>query len=416
MRYGLLDIDVTSSKPVDLPDECEGIGVLLRHGGRPVDFWIEPLPAGRTLNIGYLYDRIFSRSGIQLAQAALATDLPGIEQNESHSSPAPLPSVTIAICTKDRSELLRRTLASIQLHLALPTVQTLLDQGLRVETLVVDNKSVDERTRIASQQFDFVRYVYEPLAGLDFARNRAIRESTANLLIYLDDDAIVDSGWLPGLIDAFLANPDAGGFTGQVLPLEMETDAQILFEQNGGFRRGFKRIRFDPTMQSDPLFPGGAGVFGTGTNMAFRRDVLVDLGGFDEALDTGAPLPGGGDHDIFYRVIRSNRAMVYEPTYLVFHEHRRDMQALKRQFYSWGTGVMAFLTKSIESDPEARRNLKAVIRWWFRNQFKQLYRSVRGRHPLPVSMTVSELHGGVVGLAGEYRRSQKRTAKIRESA
>jgi hypothetical protein len=39
--------------------------------------------------------------------------------------------------------------------------------------------------------------------------------------------------------------------------------------------------------------------------MILRRDLLLEIGGFDEALDTGKPLPGGGDLDIFYRVIRA---------------------------------------------------------------------------------------------------------------
>jgi GT2 family glycosyltransferase len=217
-----------------------------------------------------------------------------------------------------------------------------------------------------------------------------------------------------GLIEAQAAHPDAAAFTGPVLPAELETEAQILFEQRGGFRRGFNKIRYHgPRWPGNPLYPCGAGIFGAGANMTFRREVLLELGGFDEALDTGAPLPGGGDLDIFYRVIRAGYPLVYEPRLLVFHHHRRDLDGLRRQYRSWGVGFMAFIAKSYRTDPALRLRQARMVKWWFKDQARQLWRSLRGRHVLPPRMILAELGGGVVGLCGEYRRSERRMARIR---
>jgi GT2 family glycosyltransferase len=147
--------------------------------------------------------------------------------------------------------------------------------------------------------------------------------------------------------------------------------------------------------------------------MTFRREVLLELGGFDEALDTGAPLPGGGDLDIFYRVIRAGYPLVYEPRLLVFHHHRRDLDGLRRQYRSWGVGFMAFIAKSYRTDPALRLRQARMVKWWFKDQARQLWRSLRGRHVLPPRMILAELGGGVVGLCGEYRRSERRMARIR---
>src|SRR5262249_52755157 len=201
-----------------------------------------------------------------------------------------------------------------------------------VDVLVVDNAPSGDGTRDLVAGRSSVRYVREPRPGLNFARNRAVREATGELLIFVDDDVVPDRGWLAGLAAAAAENPDAAAYTGQVLPLELETEAQVIFERRGGFRRGFDRIRYGPVMMGDRLYPGGAGNFGAGANMAFRLSVLRCLGGFDEALDTGAAVPGGGDLDIFYRIIRAGYAIVYEPGFLVFHEHRRDMAGLSRQY------------------------------------------------------------------------------------
>ena len=70
--------------------------------------------------------------------------------------------------------------------------------------------------------------------------------------------------------------------------------------------------------------------------MAFQRDILRNLGGFDEAMDNEIYPSQGGDMDIFYRVIRAGYSLQYEPNYLVFHQHRRELQALRHQYWTWG--------------------------------------------------------------------------------
>ena len=290
-----------------------------------------------------------------------------------------------------------------------------------MEILVVDNAPSDDRTRDLVSQRPEVSYVREPRPGLNFARNRALREARGEILAFLDDDVVVDRGWLEGLCDAWNTNRDAGAFTGQVLPMELETEAQVVFEKRGGFRRGFERVRYGPVSPGDPLYPGGAGNFGAGANMAFTTDILRALGGFDEALDTGADVPGGGDLDVFYRTIRAGHALVYEPRCLVFHQHRRDMAALRRQYErSWGLGFMCYLTKCLKTDPERRINLLRLTLWWFTNHLggliAHLANRARHREHVPPSLLAGELWGGVVGLLGGYGRSQRRVERLRRQA
>ena len=106
------------------------------------------------------------------------------------------------------------------------------------------------------------RYVLEPRPGLNFARNRAIAEARGALLAFLDDDVVVDRHWRRGLAEAVGENPDAVAFTGLVLPLELATRAQVIFEQRGGFRRGFEKIRYGARLPGNPLYPQGPGYLG----------------------------------------------------------------------------------------------------------------------------------------------------------
>ena len=246
-----------------------------------------------------------------------------------------------------------------------------------------------------------VRYVREPKAGLDFARNRALAEAGGELVAFLDDDIVADRGWFDGLLEAARENPDAALFTGAVLPYELETEAQIIFERRGGFRRGFEKIRYQgETLPGNPLYPVVAGLFGAGANMVVRRDVVLALGGFDEALDTGAPLPGGGDLDIFYRVVRAGRALVYEPRMLVFHKHRRSLEALRRQYWTWGTGFMAYISKTYANDPSQRARIRQAIRWWVLHELRHAQAGPSGERASdaePRPRGARRRHGGTRG-------------------
>ena len=409
MRYPIFDIEVTHPMS-DLPlsPEDAGAAILVRRKGVPIGFWMQTAKGASRLSADDVGQRISAEYATRIVAETIR------EETAVAAGSTALPLVTIAICTKDRVECVERLLRSLR-QFDVP----LREGGRQLDILLVDNAPSDESTSDLAAQYPEVRYICEPRPGLNFARNRALQEARGEILAFLDDDVIPDRGWLSGLADAWGANRDADAFTGQVLPLELETEAQILFERRGGFRRGFDRIRFGAVRPGHPLYPGGAGSFGAGANMAFRTARLRQMGGFDEALDTGAPVPGGGDLDAFYRLIRAGHILVYEPRFLVFHQHRREMAALTRQYRrSWGVGFMCFVTKCLTHDPQRRIPLLRLVAWWFDDRFafmlRHLKRSVRGDDHLPVLMLIGELWGGVIGLLGGYGRSQRRVQKIRK--
>lgn len=403
MSYRLVEMELTQPPAeIVLDPGAEGCGIIARWNGRPVGFHMVERPSGGTIGIEDVR---------AIADREFAANVLAIRVEEALPSPPPAvpgPGLSIAICTRNRAPRLARLLRSL--------IQLEREQLFAsVEIIVVDNDSTDE-TEATVRACGDVRYLHERRAGLDFARNGALREATGDLIAYLDDDVVVDLGWLKGLATAWASRPDAGGFTGLVLPFRLDTQAQWLFERRGGFRRGFRRREFRAQDHDSPLFPLGAGVVGAGCNMAFDRRLLLHLGGFDEALDTGAPLPGGGDLDIFYRVLRSGRTMVYEPQLAVFHEHRETMEELERQYWSWGLGHMAFLAKSRRSDPDLRHRHGAMIRWWFADQLKTWVRGIKDGNHDQARFARAELRGGMQGWLGEYDRSRRRAEFIRASA
>jgi GT2 family glycosyltransferase len=400
MPYTIADIELTQPLPtLTIPEGCAGIALIVRRAGRPVGFLMRAFPTKTMLDPGEL-SRVI---GDHLQHFE---DPPPLDLAVSPAMVA-LPSITVAICTKDNPQDLAACLTRLQ------AVASAEPEGL-AEILVVDNAPSDSRTRDLVAATPDIRYVVEPKPGLDFARNRAIQVAAGEVIAFVDDDVTVDHRWLKALHNAFIAHPDAAAITGLVLPAELQTDAQIRFEQRGGFEKKFVTTRYGQALPGHPFYPCLGGKFGTGCNMAFRRQVLLELGGFDEALDTGAALPGGGDTDMFYRVVRAGYPLVFEPQFLVFHRHRREMWQLQRQYArSWACGLMAYVAKTYRYDVAQRGNLRRLVAWWFQNELKELAQSVQGRHALPPGMILGELWGGIVGLCGAYDRSRRRAGQIR---
>jgi GT2 family glycosyltransferase len=276
------------------------------------------------------------------------------------------PLISIIIATRDRGESLAVTLQSI-----------LLMEYPQFEVILVDNAPKTPETYDSFLEFQpsfsqrniNLHYIREDVPGLAVAHNRGLEAVRTPLVAFTDDDVIVDKYWLVELLRGFSAAPQAGCVTGLVIPMELNTPAQVLFEEFGGFTKGFSRLVYGNGIYkpSDPLFPYTAGRFGTGANMAFRTDLLRQSGGFDPALGVGTPTMGADDMAAFYETILQGYQLVYQPSALVRHQHRQTFQALKKQMLGYGVGLTAFLTRCMITNPgkvmDIGLNIPAGVRY-----------------------------------------------------
>jgi O-antigen biosynthesis protein len=313
------------------------------------------------------------------------------------------PSVTVAVCSRDRTEDLGRCLDSLA-RLEYPAH----------EVLVVDNAPATDGTRIlVERRGGAVRYAHEPRPGLDWARNRAIAEATGEIVAFTDDDVVVDPCWVRAIAAAFRHDPSVAAVTGLVLPAELDTEAQVLFERYRSFGRGFQRRRVAATPDEGPLAAryGLAGDYGTGANMAFRRAIFDRIGPFDPALDVGTPARGGGDLEMFFRVLKEGHALVYEPKAIVRHRHRRTLLELRRQITDHGISFSAYLVRSGLAYPEERMGFARLACWWYaKTAFRVLLPKAAPAGALR-SLGLAELRGCVAGL-GRYPAARRAAARV----
>ena len=121
--------------------------------------------------------------------------------------------ITVAICTWNRAESLRRTLTSLA-SLRLPNTADW-------EVIVVNNDCTDHTDAVISGFFRQlpVRREFERRRGIATARNRVIDTARGEYLVCIDDDVVVEPGWLEAYVEAFGRYPEAALFGGPVLPL-----------------------------------------------------------------------------------------------------------------------------------------------------------------------------------------------------
>ncbi len=240
----------------------------------------------------------------------------------------PPASISVVVPTCDRPQRLAACLRSLA--------------GLRekpLEIVVVDN-APSIATREVVEAFPEARYVAEHRSGSSAARNTGVHHCRGELVAFVDDDEAVHPDWLSHLRNCF-HNPTVGLATGLVLPSELETEAQRIFEQRYSFARGYVARTFDAALyrrtrnRGVPVWEiGGSG------NMAIRRHVFEQLGGFDERL--GAGRAGGCEEfELFYRALAGGWSCRYEPRAVTEHQHRREMKDLERQLYAYMRGHVA---------------------------------------------------------------------------
>lgn len=319
----IAEVDLSQPlQPMVLDPMYETCRVLLKSRGVPVDWVQVPLTEG-CLSADDLQQRIIRQKGFDVLHRLM-------QQQVGDRPPVEYPAISVVVCTRNRVQSLSTCLIHL-LNLDYPDF----------EIIIVDNAPADEHTHELVKDLP-VRYVQEPVPGLDHARNRGIAEARHDLIAFTDDDVKVDRQWLKAVAKNF-DNPDVIAVTGLVAPASLDTKAEHLFElAYGGMGKGFMKRYWhrDWTTPLRMLWSSGMGV---GANMAFRKQLFSRIGGFDPALDMGTPTRGGGDIEMFYRVVSSGFILTYDPSVLVWHQHRTSLPALRQQIRDNGSGFASYL-------------------------------------------------------------------------
>jgi GT2 family glycosyltransferase len=260
---------------------------------------------------------------------------------------AALDGVSIVIATRDRPDLLRETLLSIRDGDRLPAELIVADQSGAATELPPLGGDVE------------VRHLRLSSSGLSRARNAGIEAASNGILVFTDDDVIVERDWLRLLVEALVSAPARTAVTGRVLPAE--TDGHVPSVTYWDQPQVFAGRLF-----ADVLFPN---------NMAIRREAFDEVGLFDERLGAGSTFPAAEDNDFGYRLLEAGYSIAFVPEATLHHRGARRGRELASLQWAYGCGQGAFYSKHM-----SRSDLH-MLRRFGRNaafRLRRMARIVRG--------------------------------------
>lgn len=333
-----LELAVGDSGPDAIVDvgRYNSVWCLSRINGVPreISFW--DVSGDDALAIAALRDQLLAETARDNPAAAEASP-------PQATSAADL---TVVICTRDRPDGLRDTLVSLR-------GQT--DSAFNVVVVDNDPSSSDAEKVVNQVGLPHCTYLVEPRPGLSRARNRGLRSVATELVAWIDDDETADPNWVRAVKQGFAHESHPAAVCGVMLPAELEYEAQVRFEQYGGFNKGRgmapEVLRAGTPSVTSPLYPLPS--FGPGGNMAFRTESLLRIGGFDPYLGVGTRTGGCEETRALSLVLSAGDAVLHWPAAIMWHMHRRDMAGLRKQFYGYSAGASAFYMSMIKSRPSA---------------------------------------------------------------
>ncbi|KQM82785.1 glycosyltransferase family 2 protein [Agromyces sp. Leaf222] len=221
--------------------------------------------------------------------------------------------LAVIVCTRNRATMLGAALASI-----LESVPG------DVEVLVVDSASDDGSTRDAAITAG-ASYVRSDIRGLSIARDLGLRTSTRPLVLFTDDDCVAVAGWIDPVLEHF-GDEVVGAVTGRMLDHTLVGTGGVEAPK-----------RYTKTVQGIDA--------GHGAVMAFRRELVLELGGFDPVLGAGRTLAGAEDLDMFCRILDAGHAIVHDPSCVIHHMNTRQGDSYTELHHGYGLGLGALANK-----------------------------------------------------------------------
>lgn len=262
-----------------------------------------------------------------------------------------LPHISAVVVTRNRASVIPSAVASILANDYPDFDLTIVDQSTTDATRLVLEALVPASTRL--------HYVHLDRAGVSRANNVALRQTSGAILAFTDDDCVTPSYWLTSIVAAFRADPDADLLFGEVAPPIGGTSAN-------GVTPAMRIPRAERLCSATRFRLGFKVLGGMGANFAVRRRLFDKIGGYDETLGPGAPLPSGQDWDIAYRALCAGSVVLRRPEVRVVHQYGTRTQAdWAARLGDYGVGDGAFFFKHVRCGDAVATWL--FLRWLIRH-------------------------------------------------
>lgn len=270
------------------------------------------------------------------------------------------PQVSAIICTHNRDQYLGAAIDSL-----------LAQDFPNFEVIVVDNGSSDRTQAVVEERMPHkqLHYVYEPVIGLSVARNTGASTAKAQILSYLDDDAVASPNWLSILYSAYQQNEKLAIAGGKVTLLWPEGYCSPHWLSSG---LASNLGAYD--LGDSIVYIEQPGLTPRGLNYSIRRSFLESIGGFDPHLGRiGKKLLSNEEVYMTELALKRGWQVAYLPEALVFHHVCAER--LNRSWFierGWWQGISESYREYL-----AGRSGLAQLRWGVERAVRGLYKACK---------------------------------------
>jgi len=228
-----------------------------------------------------------------------------------------MPKVSVVVIEKNEARRIEKCLDSL-----------LAQTYPNIEIVVVDGNSTDGTRELILSKYsrhENLKFIVEPGLGFAHARNIGVKNSTGDIIAFTGGNEFAHPKWIENLVRNFKSN-EIGGVYGRM----------VIADDKGGLLKRFCKFKRD--VEFSRVSPD-KGFYGRGTNMAFRRSVIEEVGFFDENLCDA------DDTELAWRVSKRYK-ILYDSSAIVFHQ--------SGEWESWRSFIK-YLWKPIKGHVQAAR-------------------------------------------------------------
>ena len=264
--------------------------------------------------------------------------------------------ISVIICTYNREKYIYNVLSS----LAHGTFPAHLFEIVLVDNNCTDGTHAEVDRFCADNPSVTLRYFVETNQGLSHARNRGIKESKGDILVYVDDDATVNTEYLATYADWFDKHPETDAAGGPIIPhYETGSEPRWMTYFIKRLLTGYLYFGNKPGPFPGDNYPGGG-------NAAYRSRVFEKVGLYNVELGrNGDSLGGGEEKDIFDKMRALGMHIYYLPTAILYHiipERKLTDDYFNRVSYGIGQSER-YRTKSISESKYRKRLFQEAVKW-----------------------------------------------------
>ncbi|MDD5617977.1 MAG: glycosyltransferase [Candidatus Omnitrophica bacterium] len=229
---------------------------------------------------------------------------------------------SVIIATYNRSDYLKRSIASI------------FEQDYQEFEIIISDDASSDSTKDVPKSFNDPRIIYicnDRNSGLSATRNAGLKKSGGDFFVIIDDDTTLRKDFLR-LLNKAISDTNMEAFCPKII----DPQDNLPF-----IEFALKKERQYLNYSDFNCFRGGSHIF--------SKDVLKELGLYDERFGIGSRYPAAEESDYFFRIKKSGRKILYCPELVAYH--LKEINPSSAKVFNYSYGIAAMFTKNLFSDP-----------------------------------------------------------------